>query len=223
MEQYKYVYMIKCTVNNKVYIGQTKNLESRIKNHKNRLSRDRHESEELQNDYNKYGSRCFKYRLLERCNWKDALIRETYWIDYYGGINSNNTYNRMNHLYKSDKSKQLISKNHVKTLTEQHKKRISESAKNNPNYGMKNKHLSVETRKLLSEYAQNRKVSKEICEKISKANKVYSDCFIDKLRKEHALLGSYRAVAKKFHMNPYSVSRLIQYGTTNCDKIYKKV
>lgn len=216
------VYKITCLKNNRVYIGQTAQYDKRIKIHKRRLSNGKHESEELQKDYNRFGVNNFVFEILEECDSREQLLqRETFWIDYYGGINSNSNYNHMNHLHKSELSKKLISQNHVKTLTEQHKDKIRQNAKINPNFGLKGKHLSEEQRLHLSQIRKGTKLSKTTCEKISKANKVYSDTFIQQLKKDYKILGTYAAVAKKYNINPLSVSRLIRFGTANIDKIYK--
>ena len=73
----------------------------------------------------------------------------------------------------------------------------------------------------LSQIRKGTKLSKTTCEKISKANKVYSDVFIQQLKKDYKILGTYAAVARKYNINPLSVSRLIRFGTANSDKIYK--
>lgn len=216
------VYKITCLKNNRVYIGQTAQYAKRIKIHKRRLSNGKHESKELQKDYNKFGVNNFVFEILEECDSREQLLqRETFWIDYYGGINNNSNYNHMNHLHKSELSKKLISQNHARTLTEQHKDKIRHNAKINPNYGFKGKHLSEEQRLHLSQIRKGTKLSKTTCEKISKANKVYSDTFVQQLKKDYIILGTYAAVARKYNINPLSVSRLIRFGTANTDKIYK--
>lgn len=54
------VYEIRCTVNGKVYVGQTKNLKRRIKEHICDLKACKHRNHRLQDDYNKFGKKSFE-------------------------------------------------------------------------------------------------------------------------------------------------------------------
>lgn len=88
------VYCIKCNVNNRVYIGQTRNISRRINTHKSMLIKGKHTNKNIQKDFNKYGINNFKFYIIEDNIPSDILIeRETYWIKYYGGIEHNGTYN----------------------------------------------------------------------------------------------------------------------------------
>lgn len=216
------VYRITCLVTSRVYIGQTKDFKIRCKEHLLRLKNNKHECLELQQDYNLYGKFNFKFEIIDEGNSRQELLsKETHWIDIHGGIDSLRTYNRMNHKNKSNITRYLISENHIKTLTEEHKQKISNNAKHNVNYGMKGKHHSEDVKQHLSNIKKGTKHSKETCEKISKANKKYSDEFVDMLKKDYINIGTFSGVARKYNLNTFSVSRLIKYGTTNCDKIYK--
>ena len=87
------IYKIENLVNNKVYIGQSVNIEERWYSHIHSLEQGHHCNKHLQNAWNKYGSKCFSFTILELCTEDRLTEREQYWIDYYGGINSNNSYN----------------------------------------------------------------------------------------------------------------------------------
>lgn len=63
-------------------------------------------------------------------------------------------------------------------------------------------------------------MSEDVCKKISESNKKYSKEFIEQLKKDYNELGTYASVARKYNINELSVSRLIRFGTTNCEKIY---
>jgi G:T-mismatch repair DNA endonuclease (very short patch repair protein) len=58
-----------------------------------------------------------------------------------------------------------------KILSEEHKKKISENAKINPNYGMRNKHPSEETKRKISESNRNTFQNSDIRKIISERNK----------------------------------------------------
>lgn len=131
-----FVYKVFCVKNNKIYIGQTKNYRDRINNHKYHLKNNDHDNIYLQKDYNKYGLSNFKFQIIEICNTRQqALKKETYWIDYYGGINCNVLYN----------CKDMYHNNNLM------KSKLKQTAKNNSNYGMRNKIVTVQHRKRLSE------------------------------------------------------------------------
>lgn len=87
------IYKIENTINNKVYIGQSTDIDKRWKSHKESLRNNRHSNAHLQDSYNKYGSSIFIYSILEECSERDLTDREQYWIDYYGGIDSDQNYN----------------------------------------------------------------------------------------------------------------------------------
>jgi transposase-like protein len=58
------VYMVLCLVNNKRYYGQSKNVSSRLSQHKSRLRRNIHEVPELQRDFNLYGEINFQFSAI---------------------------------------------------------------------------------------------------------------------------------------------------------------
>lgn len=97
----KTIYVIKCLKNNRVYIGQTKNYEKRKREHMNALKSNRHVNGYLQKDYNKYNANNFTYSIIEQVSDVDADVREDYWMNYFGGIDSMRIYNSMNSTTKS--------------------------------------------------------------------------------------------------------------------------
>lgn len=66
-----------------VYIGQSKNCEHRISNHKCGLRKNNHYNKHLQHSYNKYGGDNFIFEIIEECEDWQLCDREQYWIDYY--------------------------------------------------------------------------------------------------------------------------------------------
>ena len=59
------LYKITCLKNNKIYIGQSSNVLSRLGRHADNLENNRHDCLELQKDFNKFGKRFFKFESLE--------------------------------------------------------------------------------------------------------------------------------------------------------------
>jgi group I intron endonuclease len=119
----KGIYKIRNMINKKVYIGQTDRLNEREREHFYRLERCVHHNEHLQKSFNKYGKDNFKFEIIELT--EDLDDRELYWLNEYGGLNSNNTYN-----FKDPKTKEWSEYTKVK----QSKSMLGE---NNPNYGNK--------------------------------------------------------------------------------------
>lgn len=87
------IYSITNTQNNKLYIGSSKNIEQRWRQHKNMLKGDRHHSAHLQNAWNKYGEDNFIFEIIEECNEDILIEREQYYIDLYSSADSLYGYN----------------------------------------------------------------------------------------------------------------------------------
>ena len=98
----KFIYKITCLINLRVYIGETANIKRRFWNHQEQLAKGKHGNDRLQEDYNKYGVDSFKYEIIEEVPAEQNLERESYWINYYGGIESDMTYN-MQDIYNQNR------------------------------------------------------------------------------------------------------------------------
>lgn len=92
MTEYGRIYIIRNTINEKVYIGQTKvSLKLRFQNHLSAARRGL--------DYvigkaiRKYGEAAFYIELLEECTVSELNERERYWISYFNSTNNKFGYN----------------------------------------------------------------------------------------------------------------------------------
>lgn len=74
------IYKIECLKNNKLYIGSSKNIYSREKEHFSTLNKNKHYNKHLQNAYNKYGKEGFLFEIIEECSVEDLLNREIYYV-----------------------------------------------------------------------------------------------------------------------------------------------
>ena len=83
------VYIIKHKNTEKVYIGSSINMYSRIHCHKNKLKNNQHTNPKLQNFCNKYGFEGFIFEAKEFCEKEKLIEREQYWMDYYKSYTDN--------------------------------------------------------------------------------------------------------------------------------------
>ena len=79
------IYCIENLINGKKYIGQSIDIEERIKHHKTLLNSEVtvHTNAHLQNAWNKYGSENFKFYVLEECDKNELDDKEKYWSEFY--------------------------------------------------------------------------------------------------------------------------------------------
>lgn len=83
MEEKAYVYQIRNKTNDKLYIGSSKRIESRLWTHKNELKKGTHVNKKLQNAWNKYGEDNFEFETIEECNLEEQYVREQYYMDLH--------------------------------------------------------------------------------------------------------------------------------------------
>lgn len=85
-----YIYIIKNTVNEKVYIGQTsRSINDRWQQHKHAALRGDQQGIILYNAIRKYGIEKFYISQIEECDLQDIDKREIYWIKYYNSQTPN--------------------------------------------------------------------------------------------------------------------------------------
>ena len=77
------IYGIKNKINNKIYIGQSINIETRFKTHLRELKQQKHANSKLTNSYNKYGVENFELEILEECDSDSLPWKEQEWVDKY--------------------------------------------------------------------------------------------------------------------------------------------
>ena len=98
------IYAIRCSVNGRVYVGRTKNLEQRIRAHHLELQKGykrNMRNPAFQQDYDEYGLDAFKVFVLEKDVPPDqAEDRELHWIREYQATNPKYGYNS----YGADKA-----------------------------------------------------------------------------------------------------------------------
>jgi len=88
------VYIIINNLNNKIYIGATKDIYARIKLHLSDLVNNKHTNNHLQSAWDKYGGENFEFDILEFCEEKYIYSMENYWINITGALNRKFGYNK---------------------------------------------------------------------------------------------------------------------------------
>ena len=109
------VYVIKCKVNDRFYIGVSKNIKARWNEHRSDLKNNKHHSVKLQRSYNKYGIDAFEYLVIyETSDYEAAAnLAASMTKSFYGKLllnssaNSRGFYNGYKH---SEQTKAKISK-----------------------------------------------------------------------------------------------------------------
>jgi len=123
------IYIITNNINNKVYIGLSKNLSNRIKQHKNRLLNNSHKNTHLQSAFNKYGINNFSFDIIEYCNNDLLCKKEKEYIKKYNSINSlygyNKTYGGEFGVVSEESNKKRIEKLKLQTISIEIRQRIS--------------------------------------------------------------------------------------------------
>lgn len=125
------IYKITNLINNKVYIGQSKILQKRLRYHRNGLKGNYHSNKHLQRSYNNYGIENFKFEVIKYVdNTEDLIYWEQHYIDFYKSYLSEYGYNNSRYVnlvyYPNEDVRRRISKNNKgKKVTEENKIKTS--------------------------------------------------------------------------------------------------
>lgn len=173
----QYIYKITCILNNKCYIGRSNNPQQRWWGHKNYAKTKQRLNYHLYNAMIKYGTENFIFEVLFCCSKNDICKIEEEFIIKYDSLNNGynmtkggdggsvkgrrawnkgitmNTSKRNPH---TEETKIKISKAKIgKKLSEEHKRKLSESLKGRCS-GMKGKKHSEKTKQKMSKIHQKR-------------------------------------------------------------------
>lgn len=77
------IYIIKNILNNKVYVGQSRNMKNRIYIHRYALRHNFHSNDHLQKAWNRDNEKSFIFEIIEECPFEILDEREIYYINFY--------------------------------------------------------------------------------------------------------------------------------------------
>jgi len=77
------IYGIRNKNSNKIYVGQSKRMKKRWKDHIRDLKSEKHCNSHLLNSFKKYGEDCFEFLVLEECEESELNAKEEEWINRF--------------------------------------------------------------------------------------------------------------------------------------------
>lgn len=101
------VYKITNLVNGKIYVGSSKDIESRWKQHRDKLNKGTHDNPHLQRAWGKYGEDNFKFEVIEECERTIQFEREQFYLNMLNPFDDNG-YNIVRQI-----SKEYMSDNYI--------------------------------------------------------------------------------------------------------------
>ena len=126
------IYMIRCKINNKIYIGRSKNIKDRWKQHKKELRNNKHCNKNIQKDWNKYGQDNFEFNIIVECEEDKLNELERKYINEYKscGFGYNMTFGKDENgaeIHTEETRKKIGEANKGKTRSEETKKKKRET------------------------------------------------------------------------------------------------
>lgn len=90
------VYCIENLINNKKYIGCSKNIRRRLSQHLRNLEKGNHINKSLQSDFYEHGKENFYFYTIEECEEKLLSEKEVFYISFYKNLKDDCLYNLIN-------------------------------------------------------------------------------------------------------------------------------
>lgn len=116
------VYLIRCLINGKVYVGESIYIERRWSVHKHHLNFSTHKRKALQDDWNTFGANSFEFIILEKTELSNLIERGQWYMDYFQCTKPDKGYNFNPNAISSLGCKR-------KPLTQEHKNKCGKAIK----------------------------------------------------------------------------------------------
>lgn len=91
--KYVGIYKIENTINHKIYIGQSNDIETRWTHHKWELNNHKHGNDHLQKAWDKFGEENFIFEIVELCDESVIDEKEQEYIKLFSSLSCQNGYN----------------------------------------------------------------------------------------------------------------------------------
>lgn len=163
------VYTITCTANGRVYVGSSIDVQRRLRQHTNMLSRNGHSNTHMQRAWNKYGAAAFMFVIVDVCAAAgDLLPVEKRWIERLDAVN--NGFNQKSNPASSLGVKWSDEARYRQSITMRGKSHPhSEESKRNISAALRGREFSEEHRGKISKAMTGKPLSEEARRKISAA------------------------------------------------------
>lgn len=210
------VYMIINQVNQKVYVGSSRDLKGRGKKHFSLLRKNKHTNTYLQQSFNKYGEENFKLEILKYCKENQLLKWEQHFMNKYNSANHDCGYNleiRADRKIISEESRRKSSISHKGKISGMKGKKHSEESKRKMSLSRLGEKQSEETKKKRSKALKGRKFSPEHIEKMKK--RIVTVETREKIRKGH--------LGKKHTKEHIEKNRLARLGKKFSEEARKRM
>jgi len=129
----RYIYTITCKIDNKIYVGQTKNIDLRWRVHRNSVKltpKNKTQNHPLYNAIRCHGLDNFVFSVIEEC--QDSVVdeRECYWIDFHNSTSREKGYNLFKgmlvcHRHTDETKMKISNAMKYRVFSEEHKKKLS--------------------------------------------------------------------------------------------------
>ncbi|MEY4572305.1 MAG: hypothetical protein RLZ10_1531 [Bacteroidota bacterium] len=211
------IYLITNNINKKVYVGSSQDIKRRFYLHKHYLNKGNHTNKHLQSAWDEYGEQNFSFSILEECFDTEKLLeKEKSYISDYKSTNREIGYNIC-----EDTTAPMTGRKHTNlSIQKMVENKIGDK---NSFYG---KHHTDETKAILREQMKGRKLSDFHKEKVLKTgyqsgehniNSKLTFSLANQIRDEYQAYikkyGALKALAKKYNVSKYTISRIIHNET----------
>ena len=169
------IYMILNKINRKCYVGSSKDIINRWSQHKNKLLKEKHINQYLQNAFNKYGLNNFEFWIIEECSEEDLLVREQYWMDFHVCYDHKYGYNICSKsdrpVMPQERREKVAAQRRNKTLEEFFGVEKAKEMKEKMSKSQKNRFRTKDEKKRISQLQKGKKRTQEHKNKLSEERK----------------------------------------------------